>query len=222
MKRSMASQTGRLALLLAAAVIALTGCGGSKTPAVANLATTTSSRDARDTNTTGTSGRGAPESQAQLQADALKYSQCMRSHGVPNFPDPSPGGGFVFQAGSGLNPSSPALQSATATCQRYMGGSPPGPGTVEHPSAQWLAQMVKAASCMRRHGYPNFPDPRTSVPSKPFGNSGAGVISDIDGVIFLFPGSIDTLSPQFYRAADACKFPDHNHLRRGSSLDRKP
>jgi hypothetical protein len=211
MKRNTAWQTGGPTLLLAAAAIVLAGCGGSKTPAVANLATTTSSSDAGQTNSTDTSGRGAPESQAQLQADALKYSQCMRSHGVPNFPDPSPGGGFVFQAGSGLNPSSPALQSATVKCEKYMGGSPPGPGTVEHPTAQWLAQMVKAAACMRRHDYPNFPDPRTSVPSKPFGNSSAGVISDIDGVIFLFPSSIDTTSPQFYRAADACKFPDHGH-----------
>jgi hypothetical protein len=92
-----------------------------------------------------------------------------------------------------------------------MGGGPPGPGTVEHPSAQWLAQMVKAAACMRRHGFPDFPDPRTSFPANPFGGSGAGVISDIDGVIFLFPGSIDTQSPRFYRAADACKFPDHHH-----------
>jgi hypothetical protein len=209
MRRRRAWKAGRLALLLAAAAITQAGCGGSKAPSVANLGTTTSSSDAGQTNTTSTSGRGAPES--QLQTDALKYSLCMRSHGVPNFPDPSPGGGFVFQAGSGLNPSSPALKSAMAKCQKYMGGSPPGPGTVEHPNAKWLAQMVDAAACMRRHGYPDFPDPRTSVPSNPFGNSGAGVISDIDGVIFIFPGSIDTTSPQFYRAADKCKFPDHDH-----------
>jgi len=213
MRRRRRWQTGGLALLLAAAAIALAGCGGAKAPSVANLTTTTSSSNAgKTTATTSTSGRGAPESPAQLQAAALKYSQCMRSHGVPNFPDPAPGGGFVFQAGSGLNPSSPAVKSATAKCQKYMGGSLPGPGTVEHPAAQWLAQMVRAAACMRRHGYPDFPDPRTSVPSNPFGSSGgAGVISDIDGVIFIFPSSIDTLSPRFYRAADACKFPDHNH-----------
>ncbi len=210
MRRRRAWKAGGLALLLAAAAITLAGCGGSKAPAVANLGTTTSSSDAGQTNTTGTSGRGAPESQAQLQSDALRYSQCMRSHGVPNFPDPSPGGGFVFQAGS-FDPSSPAVKSAQSKCQKYMGGGPPGPGSVTHPTAQWLAQMVKAAACMRRHGYPDFPDPRTSVPSNPFGNSGAGVISDIDGVIFIFPGSIDTTAPQFYRAADKCKFPDHNH-----------
>lgn len=200
-----------MALLVAAAAIMLAGCGGSKAPSVARLATTTSGGDGDKTNTGGTSGRSVPATQAQLQSDALKYSRCMRSHGVPNFPDPSPGGGFVFQVGSGLNPSSPAVQSAQAKCQKYMGGGPPGPGMVEHPAAQWLAQMVKAAACMRRHGYPDFPDPRTSVPTRPFGNSGAGVISDIDGVIFIFPQTIDTSSPRFYRAADACKFPDHHH-----------
>ena len=209
-KRS--ARLGCLALFALAATLGLAACGGAKSPAVANLGTTTmGNAGSNTTTTTGTSGRGAPETPAQLQAAALKFSQCMRSHGVPNFPDPGPGGGFVFPTGSGLNPSSPAVQSAQAKCQKYMGGSLPGPGTVEHPNAHWLAQMVKAAACMRRHGYPNFPDPRTSVPSKPFGDSGASVISDIDGVIFLFPGSIDTTSPQFYRAADACKFPDHHH-----------
>jgi hypothetical protein len=211
MSRTRQQRSGAVALL-AAAAIALAGCGGSKAPAVANLGTTTSSGTTTTTTTSAAaSGRGAPETPAQLESDALKYSQCMRSHGVPNFPDPSPGGGFIFQAGTGLNPGSPAVRRAQAKCKKYMGGSPLGPGTVTHPTAQWLAQMVKAAACMRRHGYPDFPDPRTSVPSNPFGNSGAGVISNIDGVIFIFPGSIDTTSPQFYRAADACSFPDHNH-----------
>ena len=212
MRRRKAGKVGGPALLFAAAAITLAGCGGSKAPAVANLGTTTSSSDAGTTTTTGRSGRGAPASQAQLQSDALKYSQCMRSHGLHNFPDPSPGGGFVFQAGSGITPGSPAFQAAQAKCQKY-NPAPPGlgAGTQTHPSQQWLAQMVKAAGCMRRHGYPDFPDPQTSIPSNPFGAGGTGVISNIDGVIFLFPSSIDTTSPQFYRAADACKFPDHHH-----------
>lgn len=212
MRRRTARQIGGLALFFAVATITLTGCGSSKAPAVANLATTTTSSDPGQTNTTSTSGRSAPESQAQLQSDALKFSQCMRSHGLPNFPDPSPGGGFVFPAGSGVTPGSPAFQAAQAKCQKY-NPAPPGlgAGTQTHPAQQWLSQMVRAAACMRRHGYPDFPDPRTSIPSDAFGPGGTGVISNIDGVIFLFPSSIDTTSPQFYRAADACKFPDHHH-----------
>jgi hypothetical protein len=146
-----------------------------------------------------------------MEQDALKYSECMRSSGVPNFPDPNAGGGFVFQTGSGIDPSSPTFQAAQATCSKLLpGGGPPAPGTETHPSARALAQMVKAARCMRAHGVPDFPDPTTKVTSPPRGSSG-GVISDIDGVILEFPDSIDMQSPAFVRAAAACKFPLHNH-----------
>jgi len=92
------------------------------------------------------------------------------------------------------------------------GGGPPGPGSTTHPSAQALAQMVKVAQCMRRHGVPDFPDPRTSVPSNPFpAGSTGGVISDIDGVILVFPAALDEQAPLFTRAAAACQFPLHNH-----------
>ena len=65
---------------------------------------------------------------------------------------------------------------------------------------------------MRSHGVPDFPDPRTSVPSNLHPPAGAGsfVISDIEGVILVM-GSIDTQSPAFTRAAAACAFPLHNH-----------
>jgi hypothetical protein len=135
----------------------------------------------------------------------------MRANGVPNFPDPSPGGGFNFQPGAGFDPSSPAAKAAQAKCQKYMGAGPLRPGTQTHPARQWLAHMLKVAQCMRRHGVPSFPDPMTSVPSDPFPGGGAGVISDIQGVILIFPSSIDQQSPLFVRAATACKFPLHNH-----------
>ncbi|HEX3806320.1 MAG TPA: hypothetical protein VHV52_06025 [Gaiellaceae bacterium] len=136
----------------------------------------------------------------------------MRANGVPNFPDPSAGGGFLFPAGSGVDPSSPAFEAARAKCQKYLPGSALAPGTTTHPSAQWLAHMVKAAQCMRRHGIPDFPDPRTSIPTNPFpAGSGGGVISDIEGAVFVFPHTIDMQSPLFTRAAATCGFPLHNH-----------
>ena len=128
----------------------------------------------------------------------------MRSHGVPNFPDPSGGG---FQGSAGLDRSSPTFTAAQTRCQKLLGG---GPGSGPPPSAQALAQMVKDSQCMRQHGIYDFPDPRTSVPSDAF-RGGAGVISDIDGVILVFPGTIDRQSPAFTKAAGACKFPLHNH-----------
>jgi hypothetical protein len=181
------------------------GCGGANSPSIASVATTTSSSSANSAN-----GSGSLPSQTQLQQDALKYARCMRANGVPNFPDPSAGGGFVFQAGTGVDPSSPAFQAARAKCQKLLPGGP-APGSTTHPSAQWLAHMVKVAQCMRRHGITAFPDPRTSVPSNPFPAGSTGVISDIDGVIFVFPATLDTQSPMFTRAAAACRFPLHNH-----------
>ena len=59
--------------------------------------------------------------QAQALPELLKYSQCMRSHGVPNFPDlgqnnPSPPPGN----GTGLNPNSPQFHAASAACQHLL------------------------------------------------------------------------------------------------------
>ena len=129
----------------------------------------------------------------------------MRSSGVPDFPDPSAGGGFQLPAGT--DRSSPAFQAAQAKCQKFL---PPGPGSGPPPSPQALAQMLKVAQCMRRHGISDFPEPRTSLPPHALAGTG-GVISDIDGVILVFPSTIDEQSPAFVRAAAACKFPLHNH-----------
>jgi hypothetical protein len=132
----------------------------------------------------------------------------MRANGVPNFPDPKAGGGFLFHARGGMNPSSPAFKAAQAKCRHFM---PPGPGSGPPPSPQTLARFLKVARCMRQHGVYDFPDPRTSVPSNPFGSGGAGVISDIEGVILIFPSTINQQSPVFTRAAATCAFPLHNH-----------
>jgi hypothetical protein len=61
---------------------------------------------------------------AQLAAQkvaALRFSQCMRSHGVTNFPDPQFGSGGqaairIGGPGSGLDPSSPSFQRAMRAC----------------------------------------------------------------------------------------------------------
>jgi hypothetical protein len=132
----------------------------------------------------------------------------MRTHGVPKFPDPSGGGGFVFPAGSGIDPSSPAFRAAQAKCRRYEPTSGIAPGTATHPSPQVLAQFDRIARCMRRHGVPDFPDPRTSIPADMPPN---GLVSNIQGVVLVFPSSLEQQSPVFVRAAAACKFPLHNH-----------
>ncbi len=66
---------------------------------------------------------------AEAKAQALAMSKCMRSHGVPNFPDPSfqsgPGGGIGIRiGGAGVDPSSPAFQAAQKACASIFGGAP--------------------------------------------------------------------------------------------------
>jgi hypothetical protein len=195
-----------VAALLSVA-LAIAGCGSSSNPSVAHLSS------GKDASSAGSESSGSsPESPASLQQAAIAYAKCMRSNGVPDFPGPKPEGGFLFNATARIDPSSPTFKAAQAKCHKLMpDGGPPGPGASTHPSPETLARMLNIARCMRRHSVYDFPDPRTSVPSNPFGSGGNGVISDIEGVILIFPSTIDEQSPAFTHAASTCAFPRHNH-----------
>ena len=74
-----------------------------------------------------THGQGNPTRNAQDAAGALQFARCMRSHGVPNFPDPkvigNPSGNEqIYQPGIVLQ-QSPAFQAAAKDC----GGFNPKP-----------------------------------------------------------------------------------------------
>jgi len=203
---SRASTPPRASLRTAAAALvsvalALTGCGGSSSPGVAHL------YSANGTASASSASRGSsPAGPATLAQAAVAYAKCMRSDGVPSFPDPNAGGGFLFHARAGLT-SSPSFRAAQAKCHKLL---PDGPGSGPPPSPQTLARFLKIARCMRQHGVANFPDPRTTAPSNPLG-SGIVELSDIEGVILLFGSTIDQQSPVFMRAAATCAFPLHNH-----------
>jgi hypothetical protein len=48
----------------------------------------------------------------------VAFAECMRSHGVPNFPNPNPNGnGSVFGPGSGIDPTSPQFQHGLEACK---------------------------------------------------------------------------------------------------------
>jgi hypothetical protein len=59
----------------------------------------------------------------------LEYVQCMRAHGVPDFPEPNSQGQIMVEvtggASSDLNPSSPHFQAASKACRSLQ---PPGLG----------------------------------------------------------------------------------------------
>jgi hypothetical protein len=72
-------------------------------------------------------GGGSPADRAKAQAAALKFSQCMRAHGLTDFPDPSSDGRLQVGAspGSNLAPDSPAFQAAQKACQSLAPGGGP-------------------------------------------------------------------------------------------------
>jgi hypothetical protein len=61
-------------------------------------------------------GTGGTVSAAQ-QAEALKYSACMRQNGLPNFPDPVFSGGGVQLKITNIDPNSPQFVAAQKACQ---------------------------------------------------------------------------------------------------------
>ena len=56
------------------------------------------------------------------QSQYLKAAACIRSHGIPNFPDPTFSGGGVHVAHQGLNESSPAFKAAVQACESLIPG----------------------------------------------------------------------------------------------------
>jgi hypothetical protein len=120
-------------------------CGGGGGPSgVASIASTTT---AATTTTTATA----------TQSGLLAFSQCMRSNGMPNFPDPQRFvGGNVKLTIHQLAPS----QAAMTACSPLL---PTNGGSGSQATAQQIRTQVadgrSFANCMRSHGVSRFPDP---------------------------------------------------------------
>jgi hypothetical protein len=64
-------------------------------------------------------GGGGPRSTPQEGRKMLAFARCMRSHGVPAFPDPKfVNGLWTPEPPSGVDPNAPQFQSAQQTCQK--------------------------------------------------------------------------------------------------------
>ena len=187
--------------LLASVVVSgvlVTGCGGGSpgsTNGTVNGGTPAGA-------STASAGRARTTVSSAGAAGALAYAKCMRANGVPNFPDPSPGGGFDINGNAGAM-SSPAFKAAQAKCGTLMGGGPLSAGPPA--SAQTMAQLRKIAVCMRAHGVPQFPDPLASVPHG-FHPSPTEYreITNYQGAILLYPATIDPQSPAYEHATAVC------------------
>ena len=158
---------GGASMLLAAAVCAVTICA------------------------CGSSGQASQTTGSANNAAALRFADCMRSNGVPDFPDPLQGGGF--QRISGLDKNSPALQAAQKACAKLA----PGGGPSRAPSESQKLAALAFAKCMRSHGMPSFPDPTLS--RRP-----TGLAFFLQGMMFPVGAGLNPGSPAFQRSMAAC------------------
>jgi hypothetical protein len=153
------------------------GCGGGNSPAVGTGSTTPSA--------------AGPSTGASTHATGLVgFASCMRSHGVPGFPDPASDGGIPKQAvvSAFEAVSKPQGDAAQKACNHLLPAGGMSGRPVQTITAQDRQDYLKAAACMRRHGFPDFPDPT-------FTNNSAQV---------NIPSSINQNSSQFTSAATIC------------------
>ena len=130
-------------------------------------------------------GVGGSAHSQSTNSQAVAYSACMRSQGVPNYPDPDSGGQLPKGDAQQFGVSTSQYQAAQQACrhllptggslqqqeQHCMENSDCTPGMVR----QMLAADRKLARCMRSHGVPNFPDPTTDSHGPVFNITKAGI-----------------------------------------------
>ena len=138
-------------------------------------------------------GTGATTGLSATGGAGVRFTQCMRAHGVTDFPDPLPGGGFP--RGPGVEQTAPAFHTARKACQNILGPNAAQQG----PTAAVMASALKSSECMRAHGVPNFPDPvsRSQV------SRNTDVLMQ-GNLMFPVGSSIDPGAPAFQQAAAAC------------------
>ena len=136
-------------------------------------------------------------SSSKVMSQALAYSNCMRSHGVTDFPDPNGQGEFQLHTifkdghptqGGDLVPDSPAFLSGQRACGSFASAGRQVPVAQED---QEFEMELATAACMRANGVPGYPDPKR-----------------MDGSIDLaFNGRFNPASPAFKHAAGRCAKP---------------
>jgi hypothetical protein len=131
------------------AVLAV-GCGDSPSSHVAQLGTT-ATRSSSSSST-------AP---ARVQEyGAIAFSRCMRSNGIPDFPDPNSSGVLPKSQLEQIAASNPRYSAAQTACADLLpnGALPPGGQPTQTELREMERNALKFARCMRSHGVPGWPD----------------------------------------------------------------
>jgi hypothetical protein len=135
---------------------------------------------------------------------AVAYSACMRSHGVPAFPDPDSGGDVPKGDAQHFGVSTARLQAAQRACQPLL----PAGGSLDQRTEECMSSgncppaLVQElltvertfAQCMRSHGLAHWPDPSLDSQGRPI-----FVIS-----ISKDLGGVDPHAPQISNTEDEC------------------
>ena len=145
------------------------------------------------------SSGGSPHAaESSRSPSALAYSACMRSHGVPNYPDPDSSGQLPKTDARQLGVSSTAYQAAQRACGHLLptGGSACMQNDDCSPTLaqQLLTADRKLAQCMRSHGISNFPDPTDGGRGGPWFNITKAGISDAASHTRQFISKLDQCS----------------------------
>jgi hypothetical protein len=148
-------------------------------------------------------GGSAPSSvSAPTYTQVLALAQCMRGHGVPNFPDPNASGSYTLTSngsiegagGSSIDINSSQAQAAYGDCRHLLPGAPSiaqleqRVQQEQQASARALPGLLKWEQCVRSHGVPTF-------------NLGLGGQSPAPGQ----SGAVNPNSPAFQSALTSCQ-----------------
>jgi hypothetical protein len=136
--------TRTLRPLAALAMASLLSAGCSKTPAHT------------DTGSTGATAGTTATRSADKRAQGVKFAECVREHGVPDFPDPNASGDSEY----GVSVTPEVWTKAVGACKDLQ---PAGTLSAKlNPEQQSAA--LKFAQCIRDNGVPDFPDPVSGEP----------------------------------------------------------
>lgn len=179
------SAFGRFVVLvagLAGLCLLAAGCGGgSKAPEVANIGSSTAAKSSASSPPV-VSGSEAPDTGSNPNGGpAAVFDACLRTHGVPNMPGPSPG---KLSTPAGVDPNSPQFQKAERECVKLVPQDAP-PALVPHP----VEPLLAFARCMRSRGVTSFPDPDSQ------GHFHTSAMGGIDSNSPLFQTAIKTCRP---------------------------
>ena len=142
------------------------GSGGSPNTAASPNTAVSPSTAISSVGSGGSSNTGA-SSQAQQN---LAFAQCMRSHGVTDFPDPDHDG--QFGTISAQMEDSPQFGTGYKACKHLL------PVGGESKAQQDAPQLLKFAECMHAHGVPTYGEPgsNSNAPKYNIGNTAVNAL----------------------------------------------